>query len=132
MAWKERMCTIERNGKSKLGQKLLTLASQDNGVIVVYSVYLWLLKNPFNLYLPSAHPATNTINIFNSTTNQLSNYVICLMQPLVQVLPSYIWYRNYFIQLLESLPPPPRAQNNNFTLSSHIVYCAPVLSSKLE
>ena len=132
MAWKERMCKIERNGESKLEQKLLTPASRDNGIIVVYCVYLWRSKNPFNLYLPSAPSATNTINICNSTTDQLSNYVICLMQPLLKVLPSYIWYRNYFMQLLESLPPPPRAQNNNFTLSSHIVYCAPVLSSKLE
>ena len=32
MAWEERMSTIERNGESKLKQKLPTLTSQDNGI----------------------------------------------------------------------------------------------------
>ena len=43
MAWKERMHTIERNGKSELQQKLLTPASRDNGiktdVVAVVAVY---------------------------------------------------------------------------------------------
>ena len=32
MAWEERMSTIKRNGESKLEQKLLTPASQGNGI----------------------------------------------------------------------------------------------------
>ena len=32
MACEERICMIERNGERRLEQKLLTLASQDNGI----------------------------------------------------------------------------------------------------
>ena len=34
MAWEKRMCTIERNGESKLEQKLVTPASWDYGIKV--------------------------------------------------------------------------------------------------
>ena len=45
MAWEDWMHMIERNGKSELEQKLLTLASQDNGIkmgnVVVVVVVVW-------------------------------------------------------------------------------------------
>ena len=48
MAGEERMCTIKRNGESKLEQKLLTPASQDNNIkadVVVVIVAVIIHQN---------------------------------------------------------------------------------------
>ena len=41
MTWEERMRTIERNGQSELGQKLLAPATRDNGIKTDAVVCCW-------------------------------------------------------------------------------------------
>ena len=51
MACEERICMIERNGERRLEQKLLTLASQDNGiktdVVVIVVVVVVVVEHQF-------------------------------------------------------------------------------------
>ena len=58
--------------------------------------------------LPKVHkpniPLRPIVSACDSPTDQLSNYVTHFIQPLVEILPSYIWDSKYFLQLLESLP----------------------------
>ena len=59
--------------------------------------------------LPKVHkpniPLRPIVSACDSPTNQLSNYVTHFIQPLVEILPSYIRDSKHFLQLLESLPP---------------------------
>ena len=61
--------------------------------------------------LPKVHkpniPLRPIVSACDSPTNQLSNCVTHFIQPLVEILPSYIRDSKHFLQLLESLPPLP-------------------------
>ena len=52
-------------------------------------------------------PPRPIVSACDSPINHLSNYVTHFIQPLVEILPSYIWDSKHFLQLLESLPPLP-------------------------
>ena len=52
-------------------------------------------------------PHWPTVSACESPTIQLLNYVTHFVQPLVEILPSYIRDSRHFLQLLESLPPLP-------------------------
>ena len=52
-------------------------------------------------------PLRPIVSACDSPTDQLSNYVTHFIQPLVEILPSYIQDSKHFLQLLESLPPLP-------------------------
>ena len=49
-------------------------------------------------------PLRPIVSACDSPTNQLSNYVPCFIQPLVEILLSYIWDSKHFLQLFEYLP----------------------------
>ena len=61
--------------------------------------------------LPKVHkpniPLRPIVSACDSPTDQLSNYVTHFIQPLVEILPSYIRDSKHFLQLFESLPPLP-------------------------
>ena len=61
--------------------------------------------------LPKVHkpniPLLPIVSACNSPTKQLSNYVIHFIQPLVEILSSYVRDSKHFPQLLESLSPLP-------------------------
>ena len=64
-----------------------------------HSTLLWCPQSPQTKYTTS----TNSFSACDSPTDQLSNYVTHFIQPLVEILPSYIWDSKHFLQLLESL-----------------------------
>ena len=61
--------------------------------------------------LPKIHkpniPLRPIVSEYDSPTDQLSNYVTHFIQPLAEILSSYIRDCKQFLQLLESLPPLP-------------------------
>ena len=68
-------------------------------------------STPLLYGLPKVHkpniPLRPLVSACDSLTDQLLNYVTHFIQPLVEILPSYIRDRKHFLQLLESLPPLP-------------------------
>ena len=68
-------------------------------------------RTPLLYGLPKVHkpniPLRPIVSACDSPTDQLSNYVTHFIQPLVEILPSYIRDRKHFLQLLESLLPLP-------------------------
>ena len=68
-------------------------------------------RTPLFYGLPKVHkpniPLRPIVSACDSPTDQLSNYVTHFIQPLVEILPSYIRDSKHFLQLLESLPPLP-------------------------
>lgn len=52
-------------------------------------------------------PLQPIVQAGDSSTDQLSIYVTHFIQPLAEILPSYIWDSKRLLQLLESLPPLP-------------------------
>ena len=66
-------------------------------------------RTPLLYGLPKVHKANITlrpiVSACDSPTDQLSNYVTHFIQPLVEILPSYIQESKHFLQLLESLLP---------------------------
>ena len=68
-------------------------------------------RNPLFYGLSKVHkpniPLQHIVSACDSPIDQLSNYVTLFIQPLVEILPSYIRDSKHFLQLLESLPPLP-------------------------
>ena len=68
-------------------------------------------QTPLFYGLPKVHkpniPLQPIVSACDSPTNQLSNYVTNFIQPLVEILSSYICNSKHFLQLLESLLPLP-------------------------
>ena len=66
---------------------------------------------PLFYVLPKVHkpniPPQPILSACDNPTDQLSNYVTHFKQALVEILPSYIWDSNHFLQLVESLTPLP-------------------------
>ena len=73
--------------------------------------YFGPARTPLFYGLPKVHkpnlPLRPIVSACDSPTDQLSNYVTHFIQPLVEILPSYIRDNKHFLQLLESLPPLP-------------------------
>ena len=67
-----------------------------------YSTFLLLLS----VHKPNI-PLQPIVQAGDSSTDQLSIYVTHFIQPLAEILPSYIWDSKRLLQLLESLPPLP-------------------------